>query len=109
LREGIVARALHANNETDPERHGSGPREILLESWEQLAEGALAAEQQPMDVPRLRCPRTIFGLQGQCVALQNNHLIEAVGERPRGREPAHSRADHDGLREPSCGSSYGKR
>ena len=50
-----------------------------------------------MHVPRLRRPRAICGLRGQSVALQNNHLIEVVGERARGREPAHSRADHDGL------------
>jgi hypothetical protein len=50
-----------------------------------------------MHVPRLRRPRAIRGLRGQSVALQNNHLIEAVGERPRGREPGDSRADHDGL------------
>ena len=50
-----------------------------------------------MHVPRLRRPRAIGGLRGQGVALQNNHLIEAVGERACGREPAHSRADHDGL------------
>ena len=50
-----------------------------------------------MHVARLRRPRAIGGLRGQGVALQNNHLIEVVGERPCGREPAHSRADHDGL------------
>ena len=97
MRKGIVARALHANIEADPERHGSRPREILLEPWEQLAEGALAAEQQRMHVPRLRRPRAIRGLRGQSVALQNNHLIEAIGERTRRREPAQSRADDDGL------------
>jgi len=97
LREGIVARSLHANIETNPERHGSGPREILLESWEQFAERALAAEQQRMHVSRLRRSRAIHGLRGQSVALQDNHMIEAAGERPRRREPAHSSADHAGL------------
>ena len=61
LREGIVTRAFDANIETGPERHGSRPREILFESREQLAEGALAAEQKPMDVPRLRRPGPIGG------------------------------------------------
>ena len=97
LWEGIVARPLLANIETGPERHGSRLREILLEPREQLAEGALAAEQQRMRVPRLRRSRAIRGLRGQSVALQNNHLIEAVGECPRGREPTHARADHDSL------------
>jgi len=87
LREGIVARALQAHIETGPERHGSRPREILLEPREQLAEGALAAEQQRMHVPRLRRPRAIGGLRGQGVALQHNHPIEVVGERACGREP----------------------
>ena len=97
MREGIIARAFNANIETGPERYGSRPREILFEPREQLAEGALAAEQQRMHVPRLRRSRAMCGLRGQRVAFQNNHLIEVVGERPRGREPAHSRADHDGL------------
>ncbi len=97
MREGIVTRAFDANIETGPERHGSRPREILFESREQLAEGALAAEQKPMDVPRLRRPGPIGGLRGQSIAFQNNDLIEAVGECRRGREPGHSRADHDGL------------
>ncbi len=91
------SRALHANIETDPERHGSRPREILLESWEQLAEGALAAEQQRMHVPRLRRSRAVRRLRGQNVALQHNYLIEAVGECPRGREPGHAGANHDRL------------
>jgi hypothetical protein len=97
LREGIVARALHANIETGPERHGSRPRKILLESREQLGEGALAAERQRMHVPRLRRSRAIRRLRWQSVALQHNYPIEAVGERPRGREPGHAGADHDGL------------
>ena len=50
-----------------------------------------------MHMPRLRRPRAMRGLRGQSVALQNNNLIEVVGERPRGCEPGHSRADHDGL------------
>jgi hypothetical protein len=97
LREGIVARGLEARIETGLEPHGSRPCEILLEPREQLAEGALAAEQQRMHMPRLRRPGAMRGLRGQSVALQNNDLLEVVGERPCGREPAHSRADHDGL------------
>jgi hypothetical protein len=97
LREGVVTWAFDANIETGPERHGSRPREILFESREQLAEGTLTAEQKPMDVPRLRRPGPIGGLRGQNIAFQNNDLIEAVGECRRGREPGHSRADHDGL------------
>jgi hypothetical protein len=50
-----------------------------------------------MDVPRLRRPGAMRGLRGQSVALQNKDLIEMVGERARGREPAHSRTDHNGL------------
>jgi len=50
-----------------------------------------------MHVPRLRRSRAIGAFRGQSVPLQNNHLIEAVGERRRGREPGHSRADHDCL------------
>ena len=68
MREGIIARAFNANIETGPERYGSRPREILFEPREQLAEGALAAEQQRMHVPRLRRPRAMCGLRGQRVA-----------------------------------------
>ena len=53
--------------------------------------------QQRVDVPRLRRPGAMRGLQGQSVALQNEDLIEVVGECPRGRKPAYSRADHNGL------------
>jgi hypothetical protein len=50
-----------------------------------------------MDVSRLWRPGPMGGLRGQSIAFQNNDLIEAVGECGRGREPGHSRADHDGL------------
>ena len=50
-----------------------------------------------MHMPRLRRPGAMRGFRGQSVALQNNDLLEVVGERPCGREPAHSRADHDSL------------
>src|SRR5262245_20044282 len=36
-----------------------------------------------MHVPRLRRPHAIGGLRGQSVALQNDHMIEAVGESLR--------------------------
>jgi len=97
LREGIVARGLEARIETGLEPHGSRPCEILLEPREQLAEGALAAGQQPVHMPRLGRASAMRGLRGQSIALQNNDLLEMVGERPCGREAAHSRADHDGL------------
>jgi hypothetical protein len=82
-----VSRALHANIETDPDRHGSRPRQVLLEPWEQLAESALAAEQQRMHVPRLRRPHAVRGLRGQSVALQNEHLLETIGEAPAAASP----------------------
>ena len=50
-----------------------------------------------MHMPRLRRPGAMRGLRGQSVALQNKDLIEVVGECRRGRKPAHSRADHNGL------------
>jgi len=46
MREGIVTRTLDANIETGPER-------FLLESREEFVQCALAAEQQPMHMPRL--------------------------------------------------------
>jgi hypothetical protein len=97
LREGIVTRAFDANIETCPERYGSRAHKILLEPREEFVQCALAAEQQPMDVPSLRRPGPVPGLGGQTIALQNNDVIEVVGERPRGGEPSHASADHDGL------------
>jgi hypothetical protein len=41
--------------------------------------------------------RAILGFRGQSFALQNKYLLEALGERARGGELAHSRADHDGM------------
>jgi hypothetical protein len=40
---------LNANTETGPERHRSVTHEILLETWDQLAEGPPAAEQHVDD------------------------------------------------------------
>jgi hypothetical protein len=97
LREGIVTRTFDANIETGPERYGSRAHKILLEPREEFVQCALAAEQQRMDVPILRRPGPANGLGGQPIALKNNDVIEVVGERPRGREPSHSSADHDGL------------
>src|SRR5205814_990120 len=94
--ERIVTWAFDANVKADPQRYGSRLREILFEPREQIAQGALAAEQQPMGVPRLRRSGSVRGLRGQSVAFQNNHVIEVIGERARRREPAHSSADHDG-------------
>jgi hypothetical protein len=95
-REGIVTRAFDANIETDLEPYGSRARKILLEPQEELAQCALAAEQQRMGVPRLRRSRSMQGLRGQSIALQNNDVIKVIGERACGREPSHSGADHDG-------------
>jgi hypothetical protein len=97
LREGIVTRAFDANIETGSERYGSRAHKILLEPGEEFVQCALAAEQQPMDVPRLRRPGPVHWLRGQTISLQNNDVIEVVGERARGREPSHTSADHDCL------------
>ena len=37
------------------------------------------------------------GVRRQNVALQDHYLIETLGECPRGREPTHACADHNGL------------
>jgi hypothetical protein len=76
LRERVVARALNANIETGPERHRSVTHEILLETWEQLDEGRLAAEQQRMHVPGLRRPPAIRGLRGQSVDIGYVKTVE---------------------------------
>src|SRR5205085_9547823 len=97
LREGIVTRAFDTNIEAGRERYGSRAPKILLETREEFVQGALAAEQQQMDVPRLRRPGPMHGHGGEAIALQNNDVFEAVGERPRSREPSYASADHDGL------------
>src|SRR5207244_5831704 len=65
LREGIVTCSFDADIETGPERHCSRPPKILLEAREQLAQRQLSADQQPMDVPRLRRADPVGGLRGQ--------------------------------------------
>ena len=69
MREWIVPRSFDANVETDFQRYGARTCETLLEPREQLTQGALAAEQQAMDVPRLGRPSSIRRLGGQSVAL----------------------------------------
>jgi hypothetical protein len=97
LRERIVTRAFYANIEARPERDGPGARQILLEPGEQLAQRALTTEQQSMDVPRLRRAGSVGGLRGQAVALENNDVLETVGEGAGGRQPGYSGADHERL------------
>jgi hypothetical protein len=97
LREGIVTRAFDTNIETGSKRYGSRAHKILLEPREEFVQCALAAEQQPMDVPRLWRPGPVHGLGGQTIALQNNDVIKVVGERARSREPSHTSANHNGL------------
>ena len=40
-----------------------------------------------MDVPRLRRAGSVGGLRGQGVALENNDVLETVGEGAGGRQP----------------------
>jgi hypothetical protein len=96
LRKGIVTGAFNANIKTSRERHGPRARKIMLEPREEFVQRALPAEQQPMDVPRLGRPGPMHRLGGQTIALQNDDLIEVVGERSRGREPSNASADHYG-------------
>ena len=97
MRERIVSGAFDTNVETDSQQDGARTHEILFKAREQLIQRPLAAEQQPVDVPRLRRPRSMRRLRGQIVALQHNNAIEAIGERTCRGEPAHSSADHDRL------------
>jgi hypothetical protein len=97
LRERIVTRAFYANIEARPERDGSGARQILLEPGEQFAQRTLTTEQQSMDVPRLRCAGSVGGLRGKAVALENNDVLETVGEDAGGGQSGYSGADHERL------------
>ena len=48
-----------------------------------------------MDVARLRRAGPVGGLRGQTVALDNDDLLEAMGEGAGGRQPGHSGPDHE--------------
>ena len=93
----IKSGGLQAEVETGPERHGSGPGEILLKAGEEITESALAAAEEGMRVPRLWCPDSGGRIGRQGVALQHDDLFEIVGERPRRRQAAHARTDHHRL------------
>ena len=83
--------------ETGNQGYGAGPHKVLLEIGEERAERALAADQQSVGVLPLRNSRAVRRLCGQCVPLHHDHLLEVLGDRSCGREPAHAGADHDGL------------
>jgi hypothetical protein len=50
-----------------------------------------------MDVPRLRCAGSVGGLRGQGIALDNNDMLETMGQRAGGRQSGYSGADHERL------------
>jgi len=64
----IVARGLDPNIETDPQWHCAGRREVVLKPREEITERALAAAEQPMHVPRLRCPASVRRVERKGVA-----------------------------------------
>jgi len=104
LWKGVKARGLDTHLKPDPERHRPGRGEILLKAGEEVAERALAAAEERVDVPRLGCPGSMGHIGRQGVALEHDHLLEEIGERPRRRQAGHPGADHDRLAadQPDC-------
>ena len=97
LRERIVAWHLDANIEGDAKRHCSGAGEILFKAGKQLAERALTAGQESMNVPGLGDAGSVHGVRRQRVAFQYDDPLEMIGERPRRRQTADTGADDNSL------------
>jgi GNAT superfamily N-acetyltransferase len=97
LRERIKIGRLETKVQTHPQRHGSGSGKVLLEAREEIAERALAAAEQRVRMPCLRCPGSRGRIEREVVALEHDDPFEIVGERPRRRQSSHSGANHDRL------------
>jgi hypothetical protein len=65
------------------------------EAREQDFQFPLAAQQQVVQVAPLRDAGPAGGDRGQIVALDEQHLVDMVGQHARGTQPGHARADDD--------------
>ncbi len=95
LRERVKAGTLGPDIESGADRHRAGPDQIVLESREQLVQRPLTAGQQRVNVFALGNAGAVLGLGRQRVALEDQHRLEVVGERPRRGQPAHPCANDD--------------
>jgi hypothetical protein len=68
-----------------------------VRSRKQLAERALAAGQQSMNVPRLGYAGSVRGVRRQRVPFQHDDMLEMMDESARRCQTTHTRADNDGL------------
>jgi len=103
LGERIITGSLDADVETDPQRHRTSRGEVLLKSWKEIAERALTAAEQRVDVLGLRRACAVRRVRRQGVTLQHDHMFEVVGECPRRSQAGHPGADHDRLPADQCG------
>jgi hypothetical protein len=61
-----------------------------------------------VDVTRLRNARAWLRLLGKPVALEDRHLLEALGEDPGGEQSSHAPADDEGAPPFVCVIVHGK-
>ena len=78
------------------ERRGTGLAQLGHETREQRLEQALAANEQDVQVPGLRHALPGLGFVRVGVALDDHHLVEAIGEHPSGEQSGQAAADDDG-------------
>jgi hypothetical protein len=79
LRERIEAGALDPHVESGSDRDRAARGEIALEAREQLFERILTAPEQPVHVPTLWDAGPVLRLDGERVALQDQHALEVIG------------------------------
>ena len=68
----------------------------LGEAGEQRFDRLAAAREQAVRVDRLRRALARRSAIGQCVALEQQHVVEAFGEHARGKQAGHAGADDEG-------------
>ena len=73
------------------------PDELVGESWEPLLEQSGAGDEQQVGMASLRHEATRLWAVGQGVAVEDDHMVEPVGQDPSGAESRHAGAEHDRL------------
>src|SRR5262249_17803963 len=106
LRERIVAGSLEADVLIAPDADGALRQQLALEIGHEFAERPLSADQKAMRMPRLPRARPATGVRGQPVALEHQHALEEGRQRRRGRKPADSGTNDDGLPTDGCSGHY---
>jgi hypothetical protein len=82
----------------DLDAHRAGTDQLVLEARKDLRQGTMPPGKKHVHVLSLRDPGSGRSLVGQVVPLQDEHLVEAIGEHARRGESSHSGShDHGSL------------